>query len=212
MSATRSVERRFEGVEKIVRMKNNMRTAVNHDRLIDYKECEWCREPDIHGTDCVFDFRASGCTRILWEEIIDGELLVTRAPHWQHQTICGNFYSQLQAWSQATGLGRACMGVGVMFSASNDVIPDVVWLSMEKYTALIDDASHVRGAPDLVIEVLSSGAENERRDRQIKLKLYQNSPQCSAYTAKRLGSGQAAVSESQIVAGYIELAPKIGRD
>ncbi|WP_369009403.1 Uma2 family endonuclease [Thermosynechococcus sichuanensis] len=59
--------------------------------------------------------------------------------------ICGNFYSQLQAWSQATGLGRACMGVGVIFSDSNDVIPDVVWLSMEKYTALIDDAGHVRG-------------------------------------------------------------------
>lgn len=64
------------------------------------------------------------------------------------------------------------MGVGVIFSDSNDVVPDVVWLSMEKYTALIDDAGHVRGAPDLVIEVLSLGAENERRDRQIKLKLY----------------------------------------
>nr|WP_315862731.1 hypothetical protein [Thermosynechococcus vestitus] len=37
------------------------------------------------------------------------------------------------------------MGVGVIFSDSNDVIPDVVWLSMEKYTALIDDAGHVRG-------------------------------------------------------------------
>lgn len=51
------------------------------------------------------------------------------------------------------------MGVGVIFSDSNDVIPDVVWLSIEKYATLIDDAGHVRGAPDLVIEVLSSGAE-----------------------------------------------------
>lgn len=30
----------------------------------------------------------------------------------------------------------------------------------------------LQGSPDLVIEVLSSGAENARRDRQVKLKLY----------------------------------------
>lgn len=64
------------------------------------------------------------------------------------------------------------MGVGVIFGEHDDVIPDVVWLSTEKYVALIDEAGHVRGAPDLIIEVLSSGTENERRAAQMKLKLY----------------------------------------
>lgn len=69
-------------------------------------------------------------------------------------------------------LGEAEIGAGLIFGDNDDVIPDVIWMSNEKYTALIDDTGHFRGAPELVIEVLSSGTENEKRDRQLKLKLY----------------------------------------
>lgn len=105
-------------------------------------------------------------------EIVDGELLVTRAPHWQHQNVCGNLYAQLQAWWRTTRLGRVGIGIGVIFDDYNDVIPDVVWVSTEKYERFLDAAGHLRGAPDLVVEVLSPGPDNERRDRQVKLKLY----------------------------------------
>lgn len=105
-------------------------------------------------------------------EIIDGELYVTRAPHWNHQTTCGNFYFELKAWSKITGLGYAAVGAGVIFGNKDDVIPDVVWVSKEKYEALIDQSGHLLGAPDLVIEVLSAGTDNEKRDREVKLKLY----------------------------------------
>lgn len=37
---------------------------------------------------------------------------------------------------------------------------------------MIDQAGHLLGAPDIAIEVLSAGTENERRDREVKLKLY----------------------------------------
>ena len=47
-------------------------------------------------------------------------------------------------------------------------------MSKEKYADLIDDTGHFRGAPELVIEVLSAGTDNEKRDRQVKLKLYSN--------------------------------------
>ncbi len=107
-------------------------------------------------------------------EIIDGELFVTRAPHWQHQTTCINFCVALKSWSKSTGLGYVAMGVGVILSDSDDVIPDVVWVSKERYDRLVDSAGHLLGAPELVIEVLSAGKENERRDRQLKLKLYSN--------------------------------------
>ena len=105
-------------------------------------------------------------------EIIDGELYVTRAPHNKHQKTCGRFFTALDIWSQATNLGEAEIGAGLIFGDNDDVIPDVIWMSNEKYTALIDDTGHFRGAPELVIEVLSSGTENEKRDRQLKLKLY----------------------------------------
>jgi len=105
-------------------------------------------------------------------EIIDGELFVTRAPHWQHQKTCGNLHYALQTWSKSTGLGYAVIGAGVIFGDNDDVIPDVVWVSKARYNSLIDQAGHLLGAPELVIEVLSAGKENERRDREVKLKLY----------------------------------------
>lgn len=105
-------------------------------------------------------------------EIIDGELFVTRAPHWKHQTTCGRFFAVLDTWSVATKSGATAMNAGVIFGDHDDVIPDVVWVSQAKYEALIDGAGHLLGAPDLVIEVLSAGTENEKRDRELKLKLY----------------------------------------
>jgi Uma2 family endonuclease len=105
-------------------------------------------------------------------EIIDGELYMTRAPHWKHQKTCGRLFTALDIWSIATKLGETAMGAGVIFGDKGDVIPDVVWVSKEKYVVLIDESGHLLGAPDIAIEVLSSGTENEKRDREIKLKLY----------------------------------------
>lgn len=104
-------------------------------------------------------------------EIIDGELFVTKAPHWKHQRTCGRIFSALDAWSQSTGLGQAAINPRIIFSDADNVIPDVVWASNERLL-LLDDAGHLTAAPDLTVEVLSSGVENERRDREAKLKLY----------------------------------------
>ena len=105
-------------------------------------------------------------------EIIDGNLFVTRAPHWQHQKASGNAYAELRAWSLETGLGEAVMTPGLIFSDADNVIPDVVWISKERLAVAIDESGHLIAAPELVIEVLSAGTENERRDREAKLKLY----------------------------------------
>ncbi|MBD2318828.1 Uma2 family endonuclease [Phormidium tenue] len=105
-------------------------------------------------------------------EIINGELYVTRAPHCKHQKTCGRLFTDLDTWSIATKLGETALGAGVIFGNKDDVIPDVVWVSKEKYEALIDEAGHLLGAPDIAIEILSAGTENERRDREVKLKLY----------------------------------------
>lgn len=105
-------------------------------------------------------------------EIIDGELFVTRAPHWSHQTASGNAYAELRNWSLATGSGKAAQAPGVIFSDTANVIPDVVWISTERLAHGLDEAGHLTIAPDLIVEVLSPGTQNERRDREAKLKLY----------------------------------------
>ena len=88
-------------------------------------------------------------------EIVDGELFVTIAPHWMHQETCGNIYSELQNWSRAKGLGRATINPGIIFTDADNVIADVVWASNERLAVLLDEAGHLTGAPELVVEVLS---------------------------------------------------------
>ncbi|GFE67978.1 Uma2 family endonuclease [Chroococcus sp. FPU101] len=105
-------------------------------------------------------------------EIIDGVLLVTRAPHWNHQTTCGRFFQHLNTWSETTGLGKTTINPGVLFSEADNVIPDVVWATQETYDQLIDEKGHLTGAPELVIEVLSESQQDQNRDRETKLKLY----------------------------------------
>ncbi|WP_416670351.1 Uma2 family endonuclease [Egbenema bharatensis] len=105
-------------------------------------------------------------------EIIEGELLVTRAPDWRHQKASTRISTALDTWSLSTGLGEAVQAPGLVFTAADNVIPDVVWVSRERLAALLDEAGHLTGAPELVVEVLSPGSENERRDRELKLKLY----------------------------------------
>jgi Uma2 family endonuclease len=105
-------------------------------------------------------------------EIIDGELFVTRAPHWGHQKASTRITSRLDDWSVATGLGEAVQAPGLIFSDADNVIPDLVWISQERLANGLDTSGHLIVAPELVVEVLSAGAENERRDREAKLKLY----------------------------------------
>ena len=104
-------------------------------------------------------------------EIIDGELFVTRAPHIRHQDTGGNIYFELGSWSRKTQLGKPFQTPGVIFSPTDAVIPDVVWISRERLANGIDEAGHLIVAPELIVEVLSPGELNEQRDKEVK-KLY----------------------------------------
>jgi Uma2 family endonuclease len=105
-------------------------------------------------------------------EIIDGELYVSKSPTFHHQFACGQIFSRLNAWSEKTGLGIANFGTGVIFANDDDVIPDVTWIGRDRIKKILGKDGHFHAAPDLVVEVLSPGGANEKRDRESKLKLY----------------------------------------
>jgi len=105
-------------------------------------------------------------------EIIDGELYVSTSPTYHHQFACGQIHTHLNLWSRETGLGEANFGTGIIFADDDDVIPDVVWTSRDRLDKVIGKDGHFHAAPDLVVEVLSPGSANEKRDRETKLKLY----------------------------------------
>ncbi len=105
-------------------------------------------------------------------EIIDGDLYVSRQPDEIHQYTCTALTFALHGWSLQTGAGLTVGAPGLVFSEDNDVIPDLVWISHERRALARDEKGHYRIAPELVIEVLSPGSVNERRDRDLKLNLY----------------------------------------
>ena len=105
-------------------------------------------------------------------ELINGELFVTRSPHRMHQQIRGKIFAALDEWSETSGLGEAILAPGIIPSDTDNVIPDLVWISKQRLTVLEDNAGHLTGFPELVVEVLSPGESNIRRDREAKLKLY----------------------------------------
>lgn len=105
-------------------------------------------------------------------EIIDGELFVTRSPHIRHQKIIGQLCRFLNEWSEPLSLGEAIICPGIIFTDADNVIPDLVWASSERLEQITDDAGHLTSAPELIIEVLSPGKDQERRDKNLKLRLY----------------------------------------
>ncbi len=105
-------------------------------------------------------------------EIIDGELFVTRAPHLGHQDVAGLIYAELLRWLLQIDMGKPFITPGIIFSESDAVIPDVIWISHERRSQLIDDSGHLTGAPELIVEILSNTEKDKKRDRETKLKLY----------------------------------------
>jgi Uma2 family endonuclease len=111
-------------------------------------------------------------------EVIDGELYVTHAPHSDHQATISEIEFGFRGWDPGRERGWALAGAGVIFSFDNDVIPDLVWLSAEQFaTVLISPKTGQRdgklhAAPNIAVEVLSPGPQNEERDRETKLALY----------------------------------------
>ena len=103
-------------------------------------------------------------------EAIEGELYVTAAPSFRHQRICHRLAVALDDLLEQPGYGvLASAPVGIEFPATGEgVQPDLVFISEARRSIIAED--WIRGAPDLVVEILSSSTGD--RDRGVKLKLY----------------------------------------
>jgi Uma2 family endonuclease len=105
-------------------------------------------------------------------EIIAGELHMSKQPHWYHQHVCSKLVAKLDHWNEESNLGDVNFAPGVIFADDDDVAPDVIWISNARLEAALAEDGKLHAAPELVVEVLSPGSANERRDRKLKLDLY----------------------------------------
>jgi Uma2 family endonuclease len=103
-------------------------------------------------------------------EIIDGEHYVTPSPNAKHQVVLGNLYLSIGNYLRGRSIGIAFLApFDVVFSNFDVVEPDLLYISRDRLAVLTE--AHVRGAPDLVVEILSPGTR--RTDERTKLKLYE---------------------------------------
>jgi Uma2 family endonuclease len=101
-------------------------------------------------------------------EIIEGELYVSRQPHWMHQLMAAEIVGALVAWNTQANAGIVLGAPGVIFAMDEAVAPDVVWVGAERLGLVLGRDGKLHAAPDLVAEILS----DDHWDRMRKLELY----------------------------------------
>jgi Uma2 family endonuclease len=104
-------------------------------------------------------------------EIIEGELFVSCSPGLTHQRVLANLITLFVVFLRENPIAEWVPTPGLVFNESSAVIPDLVVFLGKKSDAIIT-GDQLTGPPDLVIEILSPGAANIRRDRIFKLQLY----------------------------------------
>ena len=92
------------------------------------------------------------------------------APSFFHQDITANFFRLLDAWARGHRLGKTLFApLDMVLTSTRVTQPDVIFISSERLNIVRE--GRVRGAADLVAEVISPGSR--RRDRIDKRDLYE---------------------------------------
>ncbi len=100
-------------------------------------------------------------------ELMRGELVMSPAPRSSHQIVVVLLTELFSGISRKSGGFVLCAPADVILSDDTILQPDVLYVAKSR-RGIVGD--RINGPPDLVIEVLSAGAE--RRDRVQKLDLY----------------------------------------
>lgn len=102
-------------------------------------------------------------------EIVDGDLFMTPAPSTWHQEVSRNLEFILFSWARRHRSGRVFDAPIDVELGPHDILqPDIVFVSTKRRS--IVKPKRIVGAPDLVIEILSSSTRE--RDQGVKHKTY----------------------------------------
>ncbi len=103
-------------------------------------------------------------------EIIDGEHYVTPSPNTKHQAVSMNLTRAFMLYLEQHRHGRLLAApFDVVLSDLDVAEPDLLYISHERVQVLT--SQHVRGAPDLAVEIVSPGTR--KTDEVTKRQLYE---------------------------------------
>lgn len=109
-------------------------------------------------------------------ELIDGEVVMMAPPTTTHQLISGEIFRQLANYLE----GKKCRAIPAPFAVrlfeKDGEAPEDIDTVVEPDISIVCDTSKLdkhgcKGAPDMVVEILSPSTQ--RHDRLVKLSLYQ---------------------------------------
>ncbi len=102
-------------------------------------------------------------------ELIEGELVMVPSPSVDHQQILMDLAFFLREFVRSKDLGRISIAPMDVVLSDHDVLqPDILFISKDR--GYIITPGNIRGAPDLVVEILSPSTE--QRDRTVKSTIY----------------------------------------
>lgn len=102
-------------------------------------------------------------------EILDGEHYVTPSPFFQHQFTAGRLHLRLGNFVEERDLGIVLFAPFDVLLSPHDVVqPDLLFVAKERAEIVVE--KYVHGAPDLVIEILSTSTRS--CDERLKLERY----------------------------------------
>jgi Uma2 family endonuclease len=103
-------------------------------------------------------------------EVIVGDHYVTPAPKTKHQKVSFNLTVAMGSFVKQRGLGLLLAApCDVILSDDNVVQPDLLFISNARASIVTED--NIRGAPDLVVEIISE--TTRKKDEVTKRKLYE---------------------------------------
>ena len=87
-------------------------------------------------------------------ELLDGELIMAAAPNMAHQHTQANLGGEFYRFVRDSDLGSVYFSPTDVYLSDTDVVqPDLVFFSKER--SHIRTGKNIRGAPDIVVEILS---------------------------------------------------------
>ena len=138
-------------------------------------------------------------------ELLNGNLMMVPAPNRKHQKVLSRLDRKLGDFTEEHGLGEVYVAPFDVFLSDTDVVqPDLLFISRAREHTLTD--ANVRGAPDLVIEILSPSTAD--RDLGYKRDLYGRHGVLEYWIVDPIGETVAVHQQRD---GKLELAETVGR-
>ena len=138
-------------------------------------------------------------------ELLNGDLMMVPAPNRKHQSILIRLGRELSRFTEEHGLGELYVApFDVVLSETDVVQPDLLFICRAREHTITDE--NVRGAPDLVIEILSPSTAD--RDVGYKHELYSRHGVREYWIVDPLAETVAVHRQRN---GRLELASTFGR-